>query len=91
MKKATKFFSIMMAAAMTFSMTACGNSNTESANENSGVESGTSTSRGSASDTSAPAEGNADGKVYNIGILQQLEHPALDSATEGFQDALTEL
>lgn len=32
----------------------------------------------------------ADGK-YTVGILQQLEHPALDSATEGFQDALTDL
>lgn len=37
---------------------------------------------------SDPAEGN--GK-YSIGILQQLEHPALDLATQGFQDALTEL
>lgn len=27
-------------------------------------------------------------KVYNIGICQQLEHPALDAATEGFQAAL---
>lgn len=36
----------------------------------------------------SPAED--DGK-YTIGILQQLEHPALDSATEGFQAALTEL
>ena len=36
----------------------------------------------------APAED--DGK-YTIGILQQLEHPALDSATEGFQAALTDL
>lgn len=31
---------------------------------------------------------SADGKVYNIGICQQLEHPALDAATEGFQAAL---
>ena len=28
--------------------------------------------------------------VYKIGICQQLEHQALDSATEGFQDALVE-
>ena len=32
--------------------------------------------------------GEAAGKVYNIGICQQLEHPALDAATEGFQAAL---
>lgn len=28
--------------------------------------------------------------VYHIGICQQLEHEALDAATQGFQDALTE-
>lgn len=33
---------------------------------------------------------NTDGKVYKIGICQQLEHQALDAATEGFQAALTE-
>lgn len=31
---------------------------------------------------------STDGKVYNIGICQQLEHPALDAATEGFEAAL---
>ena len=30
-------------------------------------------------------------KVYHIGICQLVEHPALDAATEGFQDALKEL
>ena len=29
-------------------------------------------------------------KVYRIGICQQLEHQALDAATEGFKAALTE-
>ena len=32
----------------------------------------------------------ADGKTYNIGVCQLLQHPALDAATEGFQAALTE-
>lgn len=33
----------------------------------------------------------ADGsKVYNIGICQLVEHPALDAATNGFMDALKE-
>ena len=30
-------------------------------------------------------------KVYNIGICQLVQHDALDAATEGFKDALTEL
>lgn len=32
---------------------------------------------------------NSDAK-YNVGICQLVEHPALDAATEGFQDALKE-
>ena len=31
------------------------------------------------------------GEKYTVGIIQQLEHPALDAATEGFKDKLTEL
>lgn len=33
----------------------------------------------------------SEGKVYNIGICQQLEHAALDEATRGFQEACNEL
>ncbi len=29
-------------------------------------------------------------KVYNVGVCQLVEHPALDAATNGFKDALTE-
>jgi len=32
-----------------------------------------------------------EGKVYSIGIVQQLEHPALDAASQGFIDACNEL
>ncbi len=45
-------------------------------------------------ETEAGADGAdtaADGTVYHIGICQLVEHPALDAATEGFQDALKEL
>lgn len=31
---------------------------------------------------------NTSEKVYNVGVCQQLEHPALDAATEGFMAAL---
>ena len=30
------------------------------------------------------------GKTYNIGICQLVQHPALDAATQGFEDALVE-
>ena len=39
----------------------------------------------------APADEAASGETYTVGIIQQLEHPALDAATQGFQDKLTEL
>jgi len=32
----------------------------------------------------------AEDKTYNVGILQLVQHPALDLATQGFKDALTE-
>lgn len=41
--------------------------------------------------TEAPADEAASGDAYTIGIVQQLEHPALDAATQGFEDKLTEL
>ncbi|MBQ9767201.1 MAG: ABC transporter substrate-binding protein [Lachnospiraceae bacterium] len=34
--------------------------------------------------------GEKEDKVYNIGICQLVQHTALDAATQGFQDALTE-
>ena len=39
---------------------------------------------------SAAASSGSDG-VYNIGICQQMQHVSLDEATQGFEDALTEL
>lgn len=36
------------------------------------------------------SDGAADGKVYNIGICQLVQHDALDAATKGFKDYLTE-
>ena len=32
----------------------------------------------------------AEEKTYNVGICQLVQHPALDAATQGFRDALTE-
>ncbi|MGN0341166.1 MAG: ABC transporter substrate-binding protein [Roseburia sp.] len=75
MKKLSKVMAVAMAATMSMSLMACGSSE--------------GTSNDSSSTTTDVVEDGA-GKVYTIGICQQLEHPALDSATEGFQDALKE-
>ena len=78
MKKA---LSIAMAAAMTMGLAACGSTASSTAAADSAPASSAAESE------AAPA---ADGKVYNIGICQLVQHEALDAATQGFKDALTE-
>ena len=48
---------------------------------------GGSSSDSGSSDSSTAAKSS---EKYSIGICQMLEHPALDAATEGFQDAVNE-
>ena len=75
MKK--KLLSVVLTAVMAASvLTGCGSTDNGTA----------STTTGSAAQTEAAA--STDGKVYNIGICQLVEHEALDAATQGFQDAL---
>ena len=75
MKK--KLLSVVLTAVMAATvLTGCGSTDNGTA----------STTAGSAAQTEAAA--STDGKVYNIGICQLVEHEALDAATQGFQDAL---
>ena len=78
MKKA---LSLAMAAAMTMGLAACGSTASSTAAADSTPASSAAESE------AAPA---ADGKVYNIGICQLVQHEALYAATQGFKDALTE-
>ena len=41
--------------------------------------------------TSETETTGSEGQTYTVGVIQQMQHVALDAATEGFQDALTEL
>ena len=72
MKKA---LSLAMAAAMTMGLAACGSTASSTAAADSTPASSAAESE------AAPA---ADGKVYNIGICQLVQHEALDAATQGF-------
>ena len=83
MKKAV---SLMMAAAMTMGLAACGST----ASTDAAASTADSTAASSAEETTADDTAAADGKVYNIGICQLVQHEALDAATQGFKDALTE-
>lgn len=65
-----------MAGAMALTVTACG---------------GTDGSSASGGDASQPADaGDASGQAYTVGIVQLVEHEALDAATEGFKAALVD-
>lgn len=79
-----KIASILLASVMALSLAACGSSTSSSAPAESSATSGSTAAEGS----SAPA---ADGKTYHIGIVQLVQHPALDAAYEGFVDGLKEL
>lgn len=75
---------LMMAAALTMGLAACGSSaSTDTA-------ASTADTAASSSEAAADSTAAADGKVYNVGICQLVQHEALDAATQGFKDALTE-
>ena len=47
-------------------------------------------SSGSSDNSDSSTSAKSSSEKYSIGICQMLEHPALDAATEGFQDAVNE-
>lgn len=101
MKK--KALALLMATAMTATMLAgcgsdSGNVTTDSAasedntaSEDNETQDAAVEETGSDETADSGAEAPAADKVYNIGICQLLEHPALDEATRGFQDAVNKL
>lgn len=82
--KLKKLMAFMMAAMVALSMTACGNSGSESS---SGAEETTAAEEQEATTEAEEEDADSDKDAYVIGICQMLEHPALDAATEGFQAA----
>ncbi len=85
-----KLLALMLALGMTVSLAACGGS-TDSA-DTSASETETTEETTDAADTEETAdaaETSGDGS-YVIGICQLVQHEALDAATQGFKDAVTE-
>lgn len=75
-----KVFGIVMALLMVLSLAACGGETTEPE----------STSEAAGETEISEAESTASGETFVVGICQLVQHPALDAATQGFEDALTE-
>lgn len=71
-----KLLAALLAGVMAVGLTACGGSTTSDT---------TTTTDGEGGDAAATAGS------YNVGICQLVQHAALDAATQGFQDKLTEL
>ena len=90
MKK--KLIAVLLSSAMIVMATACGHTasgSTETASSSAPAAAAASASAAAGSDTTAGAA-SSGAKTYHIGIIQQLEHPALDKATEGFEAALND-
>ena len=86
-----KLAAISLVLAMTAaSLAGCGSTADTAAPAESEAAETTAATTEETTDTAADTVA-ADGKVYNIGICQLVQHEALDAATQGFQDALTEL
>ncbi len=84
-KRMTKAAAVSMAAVMAVMMAGCGSS---ASNDTQAAD----TSAEAAADTSAAGdtdtEAAADGTTYKIGLLQLVQHEALDKCNEGFIAAL---
>lgn len=100
--KLKKILAAAAASVMMLTMTACNNGGTSggssAANGGSSAANGASSAangsdvasvpNSSASGSSTAASVYSGDKVFNIGICQLAEHPALDQATKGFMDEL---
>ena len=98
MKRLKKLTALLTAIGMVAAMSACGSDAASSAAASSAASAGTEAAP-AATEAAAPAEAGsaaetetaaADGDTYLIGICQLVQHEALDAATQGFKDALTE-
>ncbi len=94
MRKSVKGLAVALTGALAFSMTACGGSattettaaaDTTAAAETAGEEAETEAE--ATEETEATA---TDGQTWTVGICQLMQHVALDAATQGFKDAITE-
>lgn len=102
MRKLTKIMSMVVAGTMVLSMSACSGgaaAGTAAAADQTSTQAETAnqtaaqaeTAEGTGGEETAKAAAqNTEGKVYQIGILQLVQHTALDAANKGFIAALND-
>ena len=88
-----KILALVMAMTMAVGLTACGGSSSgteDTSAADSAATEDTAEDTGAAEDTAEEAETPSAGASYTVGICQLVQHEALDAATQGFKDAVTE-
>lgn len=90
MKKSAKVLSLVLAGAMMMSLTACGSKTTDTTTAAETTTEAASSEEAKAEETTAEAAAKKadDGKQYKIGVLQLVQHSALDASNKGFIQAL---
>ncbi len=82
--KMKKLLALLLCALLMLALAACGSTSTTTSTDTN------QTDAAADGNTDAESADTGDDTVYNIGIVQLVQHDALDLATQGFQDALTE-
>ena len=95
-----KLLALLLACVMVLGLAACGGGGNDQNNASAGNDTPAQNDSAPEPDNSPAPEATApgddapaanDGATYKVGISQLVTHPALDLATQGFQDALNEL
>ncbi|WP_124068279.1 ABC transporter substrate-binding protein [Clostridium sp. E02] len=87
MKKMTKAISLVLSGFLMLSLAGCANADPEKSDSKKGSEAEiTQTDKMSEEETQT--EKTAEGKSYTIGVLQLVQHAALDASNQGFVKAL---
>ncbi|MDO5415676.1 MAG: ABC transporter substrate-binding protein [Lachnospiraceae bacterium] len=94
MKKTNRMMALLMAGVMSLSLAGCGSGQKESAADTT-VETTEAKTEEKAEETAGKetaeaAEAEKTDETYTVGICQLVQHDALDAATKGFRDAITE-
>ena len=82
-----KTLALLCALAMVFALCACGQTAAPAATPAASPEAAPEASPEAAPEAAPVAA--AEAKTFTVGVCQLVQHPALDAATQGFQDALT--
>ena len=85
-----KILALLLALVMVLALTACGGSNNSASEAPAGDAQAAEPAEPAGEPTAEDPAGEA-GQAYNVGIIQLIEHVALDAASQGFMDRLTEL